>query len=50
MVEENLKLNLPEGFKWLSVKIVDATKGSKATTTIASDNEHFKHKYRVCRR
>jgi uncharacterized pyridoxamine 5'-phosphate oxidase family protein len=43
MVEENLKLKLPENFKWLSVKIVDSTKGSKATTTIASDNELVFH-------
>ncbi len=39
MVEENLKLILPEKFKWLSAKIVDSTKGSKPTTTIASENE-----------
>lgn len=43
MVEENLKLKLPENFKWLNVKIVDSTKGSKASTTIASDNELVFH-------
>lgn len=43
LVEENLKLKLPTNFKWLNVKIVDSTKGSKASTTIAAENELIFH-------
>lgn len=39
MVEEKLTLNLPEKFKWLSAKIVDASYIGKSNLEIIGDNQ-----------
>ena len=37
MVEERLCLKLPDNFKWLSAKVIDATTGSKANLEIVNN-------------
>ena len=41
MVEERLALKLPDGFKWLTAKIVDASEGSKANVQITDSHLYF---------
>lgn len=38
MVDDKLKLKLPNGFKWLSAKIVDSTSGNKSHISVIENN------------
>jgi len=39
MIEQDLTLELPNGFNWLSVKVVDQSMGNKSIMKIISDNK-----------